>query len=106
MQRTPLQRTPTERGSVTLIVVAGLATAITLALGVVRLGDVAAGQARADAVADLTALAAVTGGDAGAQQVARSNGASITAQRRVGSTEVVTVSLAGRSAMAAARPSG
>jgi hypothetical protein len=60
---------------VTLLVAGMLLTAALVAAGVGRLGDAAADRARADAVADVTALAGVTGGRTAAVLVAGRNGA-------------------------------
>ncbi|UDY34338.1 hypothetical protein [Dermatobacter hominis] len=71
-----------------------------------RIGDAAVRRARADAIADMAALAAVTGGDEGAEAVTGAAGASIRAIRRVGSTVGVRVAADGATAEAAARPAG
>ena len=51
-----------ERGSALLVSTVALAMAAVLAIGLVRIGDAAAEHARADATADIVALASVTGG--------------------------------------------
>lgn len=81
-----------------------LVIAVAMAWGVARLGDAAVRRARAAAVADLTALASVTGGDPAAELVAATNGAEIRSITGSGSTVVVTVTIDGVSDVAAARP--
>ena len=56
-----------------------LAVAAMTCAGLVAVGDAASRRARADAVADLVALAAVTGDRDGASQVAGANGARLVA---------------------------
>lgn len=104
-QRPEEPRRP-ERGSVSLIVAAGVALAAVMAIGVARVGDASWRRARADATADMVALAAVTGGDDGSRAVAAANGAEVRSVRRVGDTVVVDVVAAGVSSSAAARPAG
>jgi hypothetical protein len=87
-----------------LLVPAALALAAALLLGVSRLGDAAVRRSRCDAVADLTALAAVTGGDGGAREVAGANGTSVVRIAASGSTRTVTVSAAGVESTASAAP--
>lgn len=82
-----------------------LACLVVAALG--RAGDAAVLRARADAVADLTALAAVSGDGERAEQVARIGGASsVELDGRDGSVVEVTVELRGVQARAAAAPEG
>ena len=83
-----------------------MATVVVCAVGVLRVGEAAAQRARADAVADLSALAHVTGDLEGATAVARANGAVVTGHRRTGAARVVTIDLDGVVATAAARPAG
>ena len=96
----------TERGAATPLLAAGVATVVVCAVGVLRVGEAAAQRARADAVADLSALAHVTGGLEGATAVAHANGAVVTGHRRTGTARVVTIGLDGVLATAAARPAG
>lgn len=100
----PRARPRTERGATTLLVAAGLALAVALAAGVGRVGAAAERRARTDAVADLVALAAVTGGPDGAAAVARANGARLRSTSVVGDVTVVRVQVRGTIAGAAARP--
>lgn len=72
--------------------------------GVARLGIAAERRAHTAAVADLVALAAVTGGDEGARAVAAANGASVRSISRVGTTVSVEVATEGVVDVAAARP--
>lgn len=97
-------RTCSERGSVSPIVLAVVAVAVVVTGGVERLGDAASGRARADAIADLAALAAVTGGHPAAAAVARADGADLVDVDRRGGTTVVVVRHRGVEAVAAARP--
>ncbi len=102
----PERPTRTERGSASLVLLAGLAVAVVLATGVARVGDAAARRARADATADVVALAAVTGGDDAAAAIAAANGAEVRRLRRLGDTVVVDVTASGATSVAAARPAG
>jgi hypothetical protein len=86
------------------LIAAGLLLSVALALGIAAVGDAAARRARVDAVADLTALAAVTGGDQGAALVASGNDAELRSLRRVDDLAVVTVAAGGAIGVAAARP--
>jgi len=98
--------TRTERGAASPLLAAGVAVAVVCAVGVLRVGDAAARRARADAAADLSALAHVTGDLDAATAVARANGAVVTGHRRTGAARVVTIDLDGVVATAAARPAG
>lgn len=71
---------------------------------VVRVGAAAAVRARADAVADLSALASVTGGPHEGQHVARANGAEVMSNTTDGTTAVIRIKVDGITARAAARP--
>src|SRR5690606_14303645 len=66
-----------DRGSVAPVVVAAVLLACLLAAGVARAGGAAVRTARAGAVADLTALAAVSSGRATAERVAARSGATL-----------------------------
>jgi len=76
-------------------------------LGLSRLGGAVTLRARADAVADLTALAAVQAGREGAAEVARSSGAELREyQDRSDGAVSATVQLGAVRARAAAAPIG
>ena len=77
--------------------------AMVLAL-VVRSGGAVASHARAQSVADLSALAAVTGGDDAALRSAAANGASVIGIRREGDAVTVAVRWRGLAASATAEP--
>jgi hypothetical protein len=100
-----VSRPSAEEGAATVLVAALLAVTALLALGLGRLGAAAVDRARVDAVADLVALAAVTGDADGARRVANAAGASVVsladgpAGRRT-----VTVRLRGSTSVAAAAP--
>ncbi len=72
--------------------------------GVSHAGVAAQRRARAAAVADLTALAAVTGGDTAASTVAAANAASVRSLTRTGATVTAVVVLDGITDVSAARP--
>ncbi len=98
-------------GAASLLVLAVVAVAVGLVAAIGHSTPVLVDQARADAVADLAALAGVGGGDAAARTVAERSGA--TAVRVDGSPPgaapdavVVSVVVGGRSAVATAAPSG
>jgi hypothetical protein len=84
-----------------------LAVAALASTGVARLGEATAGRARADAVADLVALAAVDGGEPAGRAVARANGATVVrmAPTASGATSV-RIALEGVHARAAAAAIG
>lgn len=107
-----------ERGSVTVVLVAVVAMAAMLAVGVARLGAAAAAQARAETAADAAALAAADmlalgrGGDIAvrtARETARANGAELVTCECSGKLVTVVVRLrsgprrAGSTATARAR---
>ncbi len=77
---------------------------ITLgAVGLGRIGEASVKRARADAVADLVVLAAVTHGQGGAEQVSSASNASLLRFEEFGETAVrVTVQVDGLNASAAA----
>jgi hypothetical protein len=80
-----------ERGSVTTWVAGVVMLATVLALVVARTAAVGAARGRAQAVADLAALAAVEGGRPAAAAVAHRNGAALVAVGFVGGRADVTV---------------
>ena len=95
-----------ERGTATLLVVpAALAICAGCLAGVSRIGVAATGLARADAVADLSALAAVTGGVDAATDVAAANGARTLGVTTSGAVRTVRVRVDGIVASASAAPS-
>ena len=102
-----MNRPSSEEGAATVLVAALLGVTALLAVGLGRLGGAAVGQARADAVADLTALAAVTGDAAGASRVAESAGAVVErVEAGPAGRRTVTVRLGPSTAVAAAAPAG
>lgn len=77
--------------------------AVAMLMAVVPLdGRRAAGGGRAQAVADLAALAAVSGGATAARQVAEANGAEVLSCRCGGPSVTVVVMVGGRRGQAAA----
>jgi len=88
-----------------VLVAALLGVTVLLVLGLGRLVAAAVDRARTDAVADLTALAAVTGGEDGAARVASVAGAEVV-RLTVGTTGAATVvvRLGASTASAAAVP--
>lgn len=93
-----------QRGTATLVVLAALALCAVMTLVVAQLGVAATGRARADAVADLVALAGVVDGRATAERVGAANSASVVGWRRVGEIVVVDIRLGAASGVAAAAP--
>lgn len=93
-----------QRGSVVLVLPALVVVAALLGLGTVRLGDAAVERARADAVADVVALAAVSGDVTSAREVARRGGGALVEHRRSGDLHEVVVQVDGVRAAAAAEP--
>ena len=81
-------------------------SAVTVAavLVVVGLGVSARDRARIGTVADVSALAAVTGGSAAAAGVASANGARLESLEGQGRTSTVVVTGAGHRAVASAAP--
>jgi hypothetical protein len=73
---------------VTLSTLAAVVLVAGLLAGVSRLADAAHAAARTEAVADLTALAAATGGRAAAARVAASSGAELVGLEEVGDDAV------------------
>ena len=84
--------------SVAVVLACGLAAAVVAGGGQLR------DRARADAVADVTALAGAVDDRSGADRVARSNGATVTGLRRSGGVVIVEVALGSQNAEAAATP--
>jgi hypothetical protein len=95
-----------ERGSAVLLGPAVIAVGAVVLAGTVRVGAVVTDRARSDAVADLTALAAVTGGRPSAEAVAGANGARLVALGSDGSARTVVVEAVGVRARATAAPAG
>lgn len=93
-----------ERGSATLLVAGVLVASSAVLAGLGRLGESAVARARADAVADLVALAGVTGGRPGAVEVGRANGAEVVQFDIHGEVTVVAVRRQGVESVAAAAP--
>ncbi|MHB1139767.1 MAG: hypothetical protein ACYC2O_12485 [Microthrixaceae bacterium] len=95
------------RGAVSLTVVLVLVVVAVAATGVVRVGDAALRRARVEAVADLTALAAVEGGPEAASAVATASGAHVVSVVAEPAGRVtIVVERAGVTARAAAAPLG
>jgi len=105
--RSPLVETRSERGSVLPLILVICSVCVVCGLGLVRVGDAAAKRARADAVADVAALAGVAGGQRGAEEVIASARAGLVSFRQ-DSAEVVhvTVMVAGVTASATAAAIG
>lgn len=100
-----MSRPAAEEGAATVLVAALLTVTALLVLGLGRLGAAAVDRARVDAVADLVALSAVTGDEAGAAGVAAANGASVVSIE--GNSEgrrAVTVQIGSSISVAAAAP--
>jgi hypothetical protein len=95
------------RGAAAPTVVLVVLVAVLAVAGVARVGDASLRRARADAVADVTALAAVRGGRDAAVRVATASGAQLQSFRAdADGTVTVRVERAGASAAAAAAPLG
>jgi hypothetical protein len=88
-----------------VVVLAGVALGAALLVGTVQLGSAARDRARLAAAADLTALAAVTGGRDAAVAVAAGNGVILASLATTGDRTVVTVAGRGGAARASAKPS-
>lgn len=94
-----------QSGSATLLTLAVLVVAAGLLAGMARLGDAAREAARADAIADVTALAAVVGGRSAAANVARGSGADLLEMEQLDEERSrVVVRLGSSVRVAAARP--
>jgi len=101
-----VSRPSSEEGSASVLVAALLAVTALLVLGLGRVGGAAVAQARVDAVADLVALAAVTGDAEGAQRVAAADGAVlVTVDGGPSGRWTVALQIAGATSTAAAAPS-
>jgi Flp pilus assembly protein TadG len=94
---------PDERGQVVPLAAVLLVVAGVLALGLVRVARTAAGMAAAQSAADAAALAAVSGGEAVAIEVAGANEAQVTSYTETGEVVTVTVRRGCCSATASAR---
>ena len=92
-------------GSATLVVAAVLMIAVLTTLAVGKVNSAVLQQRRAEAIADVTALASVSFGPESAAEVANANQASISSIRLHGTTNVVEIQLFGHRASAAAAPS-
>lgn len=92
-------------GSVSVLVLAVVVLTAGLAAGLTRVGDAALRAARADAVADLSALAAAAGGTTAAAEVASAGGGRLVSHVATGvERHVVVVEFDGASSTAAAAP--
>lgn len=88
-----------------MLVAALLGVTALLVVGLGRLGGAVVVSARADAVADLVALAAVTGDEDGARRVAAADGATVVRfEGDPSGRSRVTVRLGAATAVAAAAP--
>lgn len=97
----------TERGAAVLLVAAVMVVAVALALGTARVGDAMLRRHRAQAVADVAALAAAVADSTAAHRVARANGAVVVDTASAGDGTVrVTIELDAARAVAAAAPGG
>ena len=96
----------TDEGSILPLIAAGMLLAGLLTLGVGRVGQAAVAGARARTAADAAALAGATDGRSAAEELARANGARMTAFERVGPDVRVTVRVGDAAATARARPGG
>ena len=95
-----------EEGAAGVLVAALLGVTALLVLGLGRLDGAAVERARADAVADLVALAAVTGGADGAQRVATADDATVVhLDGSASGRRTVTVQTGSVTAVASAAPS-
>jgi hypothetical protein len=93
-----------ERGSAAPLLLALLAVTVVVVAGVARVGGAAVHRARADATADVVALAAATADPAAAEDVARRGGARLIELRtRADGAVEVRVERSGVVARAAAR---
>ena len=93
-----------ERGATAVALLAVVGVCTLLVTGLAHLGMVGVTRARLDAVADLSAVAAVVGGPGSAGRVAVANGAHLERVQGAGDVWVVTIRSAGGVATAAARP--
>ena len=101
-----MSRPSTEEGAASVLVAALLGVTALLVVGLGRVGGAAVARGRVDAVADLVALASVTGGAEGAQRVAAADGAVLFGVAGSPSgRQTVTVQIAGVTSSATAAPS-
>lgn len=91
-----------EEGQIVPLMAVLLALTGVCALALARLGAGVVDGAGAQAVADATALAAVSGGPSAAEEVAAANGAALVTWRTDGGIVSVVVRRRGRTAIAAA----
>ena len=105
LKRLPVtRRSRSERALAALFVPVLSAVTVAAVLVVVGLGVSARDRARIGTVADVSALAAVTGGSAAAAGVASANGARLESLEVQGRTSTVVVTGAGHRAVASAAP--
>lgn len=104
--------TPTDRGSITIVMMAVLAVGVSLSLRLGELGDSLVRSARAQMIADASALAGVYGSRVDSARIAVENGAVLVRYEESsssfddGSTVRVTIELDGRLADAWASDEG
>ena len=91
-----------EEGSVLPLVAAAMMLAGLLALGLGRVGQATVSRASARTAADAAALAGASEGRRAAEELARANGARMTAFERLGADVRVTVRVGGAEASARA----
>lgn len=94
-----------ERGTALLVLPVAIAAVMVLLAGAARMSTAVVERSRADAVADVVALAAVSD-SAGVNALSQHNGAELVEHLQSGSTHVVTVRLGGATAVAAAEGAG
>jgi uncharacterized membrane protein len=86
-------RSRTERGTASISVVLGTAVMAATTTWLMDAGVEVADRARAQAVADVVALAAASGGTEAGREVAEANGASVVRLEVAGGATAVTVAL-------------
>jgi len=96
------RRRSRERASAVPLVAAALVVVVAALAALAVVADSLAGAARADATADLVALAGADGGPGAATDVARANGASVASLRASGAVTVAVLERGGHQAVAAA----
>ncbi len=89
--RVPDERVPNQGGSVTVVTLVVIALAVVTCVATTRVGAALVSHRRASAVADVTALAAATGGTDVASAVAEANRAEVIALKQVGGVWSVSV---------------
>ena len=87
----PDQRAPGQGGSVTVVTLVVIALAVVTCVATTRIGAGLVTHRRASAVADVTALAAATGGPGAASTVADANRADLIVLEEVGGVWLVSV---------------